>query len=181
MTETEQREPDNGKSRSLVGRLLIVAFMGAVVIAECMFAYLWLPSAEQVAAEIELVAQQAQAGANGNEEGQANEDILKAEVDLGSFSTTKHRMLTESTFRTDFHLWGTVAEDDLDEFNELFQRNENRFRNLVIVEIHDSEIDDLVDPGLGLIKRRILEKSNALLGKPLLRSVLFADFTFVEL
>ncbi len=57
----------------------------------------------------------------------------------------------------------------------------NRFRSQVIEEIRDSEISDLEDAGLGLIKRRFLEKSNALIGKPLLRSVVFADYTFVEL
>ena len=44
-----------------------------------------------------------------------------------------------------------------------------------------AKLSDLEDAGLGLIKRRILEKSNALFGKPLLRSVVFADYTFVEL
>ena len=39
---------------------------------------------------------------------------------------------------------------------------------------------DLADPGLGLIKRRILEKSNALLGKPLLRAVVFSEFSYME-
>ena len=42
------------------------------------------------------------------------------------------------------------------------------------------QIEDLTDPGLGLLKRRILAKSNDLLGKPLLRSVVFSDFSFVE-
>lgn len=51
----------------------------------------------------------------------------------------------------------------------------------MIVEIRNCEVGDLEDAGLGLIKRRFLEKSNALLGKPLLRSVIFADYTFVEL
>jgi flagellar FliL protein len=31
-----------------------------------------------------------------------------------------------------------------------------------------------------LLKRRILAKSNDLLGKPLLHSIVFSDFSFVE-
>jgi len=33
---------------------------------------------------------------------------------------------------------------------------------------------------LGLIKRKILEKSNRTLGKPLLQEILIPDFSFVE-
>jgi hypothetical protein len=33
---------------------------------------------------------------------------------------------------------------------------------------------------LGLIRRKILEKSNRTLGKPLLEEVIFSDFSLVE-
>ena len=39
---------------------------------------------------------------------------------------------------------------------------------------------DLTDAGLGLIKRRILETTNKTLGKPLLKGVVFSEFSFVE-
>jgi flagellar FliL protein len=181
MADSEQRENEQPKRSSTIGRFLIVAFMGAVVVSECLFAYFWLPSADEVAAQMQLVAQKAQADASGDQENSADQDESVIEVDLGTFTITNHRLLTESTFRTDFHLWGTIPEDQASEFEALFTRNKNRFRNLVIEEIHNSEVADLVDPGLGLIKRRFLEKSNALFGKPILRSVVFADYTFVEL
>ena len=181
MTDSEQQGNETTKSGSLIGRFLIVAFMSGVVMSECLFAYFWLPSAEEVAAQVELVARQAQINPDGSRANKEIQDDLVVEVDLGAFTITNHRLLTESTFRTDFHLWGTVPEEDVNEFNKLFQRNLNRFRNRVIEEIRNSEISDLEDAGLGLIKRRFLEKSNALLGKPLLRSVVFADYTFVEL
>ena len=50
----------------MIGRLLIVAFMGAVVMSECLFAYFWLPSADEVAAQVELVARQAKTNADGD-------------------------------------------------------------------------------------------------------------------
>ena len=184
MADSErQNETSSRKSRgSTLGRLLIVLFMGGVVAAECLFAYFWLPSKEQIAAEVQLIAQEAQDEANrdgGNEEEQG---VSTVEVDLGAFSTTKHEPRADSTFRTDFHLWGTVAEEDVEDFNELFAKNRNRFRNLVIQQIHTSKVEDLVEnPGLSLIKRQFLEKSNDLLGKRILRSIVFADYTFVEL
>ena len=180
MTDSEPQDAQPTKSGPLIGRLLIVAFMGAVVMSECLFAYFWLPSADEVAAQVELVARQAKTNADGTPANEEKQDTLAVEVDLGKFQITNHSA-SESTFRVDFHLFGTVSEEDLDEFNELFPRNSARFRNQVLEKIRDSKIADLEDAGLGLIKRRILEKSNALFGKPLLRSVVFADYTFVEL
>jgi flagellar FliL protein len=46
--------------------------------------------------------------------------------------------------------------------------------------LHGAESSDLTDSGLGLLKRRILEKTNRALGLPLLREVLFSKFSFVE-
>ena len=57
---------------------------------------------------------------------------------------------------------------------------QHRLRDQAIFEIRNCQIDDLTDPGLAVLKRRILAKSTDLLGKPLLRSVVFSDFSFVE-
>jgi flagellar basal body-associated protein FliL len=46
--------------------------------------------------------------------------------------------------------------------------------------VRGSEIEDLTDAGLGLIKRRILERTNKALGKPLIKNVIFSEFSFVE-
>ncbi|MFW6169472.1 MAG: hypothetical protein ACODAD_03210 [Planctomycetota bacterium] len=175
--EPQASEPKRGGS--VVGRLLIAGFMGAVVISECLFAYFWLPSADEVTARVENMAKNAQN--NGSREGREEEGGLAVEMDLGAFTITNHRLTSESTFRTDFHLWGTVRDSDKETFRKLFERNQNRFRNLVLEEIQNSERTDLTDAGLGSIKRRLLAKSNTLFGKPLLREVLFAEYTFVEL
>jgi flagellar FliL protein len=47
-------------------------------------------------------------------------------------------------------------------------------------EIRNSRVEDLTDPGLALLKRKILAKSNELLGKLLLKAVLFSDFSYIE-
>jgi flagellar FliL protein len=51
----------------------------------------------------------------------------------------------------------------------------------VIVTLRGAEVNDLTDAGLGLLKRTILEKTNAILGKPLLKLVVFSDFSFVQM
>jgi flagellar FliL protein len=177
---TEPKTKTNTKT-SMLARFLIAAFMGSVVAAECLFAYFWLPSASEVAAQMGQIAEDAKASVEADQEHGKGEAETTVEVDLGSFTITNHRLLSEATIRTDFHLYGTVAEKEREEFATLFARNEKRFRDQVITEIRVCEVNDLEDPGLGLIKRRFLEKSNTLLGIPLLRSVIFADYTFVEL
>ena len=176
----EAAENENQKTGSMLGRLAIALFMGGVVGAECLFAYFWLPSEDEVTARAEQIVEEAKAAAS-KEEDTTDEEIVLVEVDLGRFTITNHRLPTEATFRTEFHLVGTVAKDDEDEFVKLLERNKHRFRDQIIVEVRNSEISDLEDAGLGLIKRRFLEKSNALFGKPLLRSMFFADYTFLEL
>jgi flagellar FliL protein len=50
----------------------------------------------------------------------------------------------------------------------------------VIVIVRSAEITDLTDAGLGLIKRKIMEKTNRMIGKSMLHSVIFSDFSFIE-
>ncbi len=179
MTESEPHTDEKQSGSSMIGRLLIVGFIGAVVISECVFAYFWLPSAEEVAQQVQLMATQAATDGTGDEASREDEALDTVEVELGKFAITNHRQ-TDTTIRIDFNLAGTVTEDDLDEFQELFERNENRFRDLVIQEILGCGIDDLEDSGLGLIKRKILEKTNRALGKPLLHEAIFSKFSFLE-
>ncbi len=179
MADTTSESNPPAKGISFVGRLMIAAFMGAVVLAECALAYLWIPSADEVMAKAEQRVQE-QAEQEAQEEEGTKDKVDVVEVELGRFSITAHRSASGTTLRVDFALVGTVAESDQEEFKELFDRNQYRFRDLVLVEIRNAEIADLTDPGLGLIKRRILEKSNTLFGKKILRSVFFSDYTFLD-
>jgi len=178
-------EPENTPASrprgSLLSRLFIVSFMGCVVAAECLFAYFWLPSAAEVTAQVEQLANEAKQAAEEKEANPEEATVPTVEVDLGKFSITNHQLPMETTYRTDFHLFGTVSEEEREEFAEFFARNEHRFRDQVIVEIRNCAVSELEAPGLDLIKRRFLEKSNALFGKPVLRSIIFADYTFVQL
>ena len=102
------------------------------------------------------------------------------EVDLGEFQVTAYQPVSSSTLFISFHLYGSVTERQVEEFNKRLEGNKHRIRDNVIVIVRSAEITDLTDAGLGLIKRRILETTNKALGKPLLQGVMFSEFSFVE-
>jgi flagellar FliL protein len=102
------------------------------------------------------------------------------EVDLGQFSLTTLQPASNTTLLVDFHLFATVASENESLANELIERHKHRVRDQVLTTVRSAEIADLTDPGLGLIKRQILEKTNRALGKPILQGVIFSDFLVVE-
>jgi flagellar FliL protein len=101
-------------------------------------------------------------------------------VDLGEFNVTAYQPASNTTLRIDFHLYGTVAAAEQKEFMTRLEENLHRFREQVIVTVRSSEITDLTDAGLGLVKRKIMDKTNRMLGKQLLQTIIFSDFSFIE-
>jgi flagellar FliL protein len=108
------------------------------------------------------------------------ESLDVREVNLGTFNITRFNPATNMTRVVDFELFGTVLAKDLPEFEHLFENSQARVREQVIMILHGAESTDLTDAGLGLLKRRILEKTNRVLGHSLIREVLFSKFNFVE-
>jgi flagellar FliL protein len=102
------------------------------------------------------------------------------EVELGSYTITRFNPATNTTLAIDFELYGAVLADDAGDFHHHFENSKARIREGVNMTLHGADSKDLTDAGLGLIKRRILEKTNRALGQPLLKEVLFSKFSFVE-
>jgi hypothetical protein len=121
---------------------------------------------------------------HGDEEGHGEEAsgpvTGEREMDLGQFTLTSFQPASGTTLLVDFHLYVIVRAESAGKFKALYERNQHRIRDQVIVTVRSAEMEDLTDPGLGLIKRRILEKVNSGLGKRLAQEVIFSDFTFVE-
>jgi flagellar FliL protein len=80
----------------------------------------------------------------------------------------------------DFELFGVVLAADEAEFTERFGLHAKRLNEQVTIAIRGMESTDFTDPGLGLIKRVVLEKVNRALGKPLVREAVFSEFAFIE-
>jgi flagellar basal body-associated protein FliL len=175
---TPERKP------AFFGKIGIFLFVAVVIAAECGVAYLYLPSVENAAAmagaalgEKPKPAAPAEPDPQKEKEAEAAEEM---EVDLGQFSVTAFQPASNNTLRIDFHLYGTLNPKVEKEFLRLKEENLHRFRDQVIVTVRSAEIADLTDAGLSAIKRKILEKTNRLLGKSLLRSVIFSDFSSIE-
>jgi flagellar basal body-associated protein FliL len=177
----------------MIKPILVSVFVAIVILTECMFAYFLIPSSSDVEAWAKEKAQHtAPSESTGHGEsadaGHAAGDAHTAhapgehevEMELGKYNIVIHQPAANLTMRVNFHLIGTLPEKELASFETLFHHNEHRLRDQVIFEIRNSRVEDLVDPGLALLKRKILAKSNELLGQPVLRAVLFSDFSFIE-
>ncbi len=185
-------------------KVKIIAIVGIIVAVQCVLAFLFLPGGDAKADSKKDKA--AKAAENSEEHGPKATEAR--EVDLGQFNLTTFNPNSNTTLVIDFHLYGTVSaeheeveakgaeakkegekkaeggkageEPDNSKFGKLLKKSKHRFREQVIVIIRNAEMGDLADPGLGLIKRQILAKTNSLLGEPLLKEVIFSDFAVVE-
>jgi len=180
--EIEQTAQAASAGGGPMGKLLIAGFMGGVIVVECLLAYLFIPSAEEVAALAEqnmtkklpanLVADGTQTPADDGES--------SVEIVLGEYSMTVGQRNASTALRVDFHLAGIVLAEDESEFDNLMERFPARFRQIVLREVRSADREDFDDPELGLLKRRILEKSNNLFGRPVLKSLIVDDFSYIE-
>ena len=183
MADENQQEQEAAprSSGGLMGKLIMTGFMGAVILTECLIAYFWIPSADDIAAlaHKKMTDSMYKLKIEKDESGLIDQKKF-AEFDLGDFSITSHQAATNSAFRVDFKLFGTVDLENEEELETQFKQIEQRFREQVIFEIRNSDATDLDDPGLGLIKRRILERVNRLFGETLIETLGVSNYSWVE-
>jgi flagellar FliL protein len=182
MPEIDSPEP---KPRSsLVRKLMLMFFMLAVIGGECAAAYLltsaYRPSGVAIAAgPLKPVAGPAKPAKETEDAAEKNQ-TEELEVDLGKFDVNSYQPKANTTSIIDFHLYATIASSDKSAFNASIELNKNRLRDQILVIVRSADLAELTEPGLGLLKRRILEKSNTILGKAFLRTIIFGDFSFTE-
>jgi flagellar basal body-associated protein FliL len=180
---TPSDPPVKAGKAGILGKLKVIAFVVVIIGLECGLAYLYLPTASQTAAmagvtpNAELEVKPAEPEVKEKEEEAVSDQV---EVDMGEFSVTAFQPVSNTTLRIDFHMFGTVAAANKNDFTKLMEENKHRFRDQILVTVRSAEITDLTDAGLGLIKRKILDKTNRIFGKPMLQTVIFSDFSFVE-
>jgi flagellar basal body-associated protein FliL len=174
-------------------KAVILGLILAVIGAECLFAFVYVTMATdksthpEPAAPAKPVKHEAAHGESHEKEhgkaGEHGEAPLageEQEADMGEFSLTAFQPAANITLLINFHLYGTIANEDAHFFAASYEANKHRVRDQVLTTIRSAEMADLTDPGLGLIKRQILEKTNRTLGKPVLQGIVFSDFVAVE-
>lgn len=163
----------------MIFRLLIGAFIAGIILLECFAAYLLIPSAKEVSEHAEAAVKE-QIAAEKNEHHHSDSDAVSVEFDLGKFRVSRYQPASNTTINVDFHLWATIKEESFEDFEHRFASSQHRFREQVIVITRNADVAELTDPGLALIKRQILEKTSTVLGKSLVQSIIFSDFSYVE-
>ena len=186
--EVDGEAEDGKKTRGGRGAMLKVGiFIAITLIFECTVAYFYFPSKAQIKLLMESRLADAaekdfeEEAQNESDESTADGDLADTEEALmGDFSITTHQRESNTTIRISFKLTGIIKSKDADEFIDLYEASEQRFREQVGNILRDSKVSDLMDPVLALIKRKILAKSNQTIGKPMLKAVVIADFSYIE-
>ncbi len=187
MAETETA-PEEVRPKGKSGLLTLVkavSVLSVLVVIQIAAASVFLPSASDTAETAEMIAS-ADAERDSKEEEVVEEEKevglsdKMVEVELGAYHVLTYDPVTGSSLNVDFDLFATVLEDEESEFYELYNANQQRVREQVLITVRGMEVTDFTDAGLGLIKRKILEKTNRALGKPLLHEAVFSKFSFIE-
>src|SRR5687767_1485312 len=106
-------------------KIVVVAVLVAVVIlTECMFAYLLIPSRTDLEKWANAKAAQAGHGEpGGHAQAKKHSEHPEIEVDLGKYNVVVHQPTANVSLRVSFHLIGTVSEKEHAEFEHLLEAN----------------------------------------------------------
>ena len=187
--QVEEKAKPKSQGPGLMTVIKAMAFISVIVLLEIAAASMIVPSKEEttkIASDLASanLDDESEAGDSGDSASEDNDPLLALgemnEVALGSFHVLSYNPDTGSKTNVDFELFATVLADEEGEFFDLFEANEQRIREQILVTLRGTELTDLTDPTLGLVKRKVLEKTNRALGKPLLHEAIFSKFSFEE-
>lgn len=105
-----------------------------------------------------------------------HDPVYFSEVDLGKYTVTQRREPAILYIR--FHLYGVVPDVHREQFLQLRKRHAERLRDTVRKAAQRCAVEELDDAKLGWLKSEMITSINHLLQAPLLRDVVFADFSF---
>jgi flagellar FliL protein len=163
-----------------------LAFVSVIVLIEVGAATAFLPTPEETRRIGEELARtpDGHEGEDGEhadgEHGEEEAHPSSHEVSLGVYHVVAFNPSTGASMNIDFELFGVVLATEEAEFAERYLLHEKRLNEQVTIAIRGMQSSDFTDPGLGLIKRVILEKVNRALGKTIIREAVFSEFSFAE-
>ena len=178
LAESEQAPAaEEGKSsRFKLGskKVKILAMLAGMMGVYAVVGYLFIPKpAEESSAE---ETEEGEGGAH------SEHGVSKVEVELGdgSFATTNEQAVTGISIQVRFKLFVTVAEKEQEEFQHLVEAHKNRINEAIIGIFRAASHDDLRDPELNVMKQKIREKVNRLLGTTAIIDVVFSGYSKME-
>ncbi|MDA7951166.1 MAG: hypothetical protein MPJ24_06725 [Pirellulaceae bacterium] len=173
-------EEPASKKKSFMKLVIAGGVIGIVVVVQLVIAFALIPSKDNLTQHIDGQLREGEPIKIVQTQLLEEDSQPTVEVDLGVFNFTAYQPNSKVNSHISFHIYGTVEEEHQINFTELLTRNERRFREQVIVTVRKSSPEELADPTLGLIKRKILDKTNRLLGKAMLKTIIFSDFSYTN-
>lgn len=172
---TEEAMP-GGKFGLNSKRLKLAALLVVVMSVQAAVFYWWVPRAGgSGGTDGDLIS-----GAGGNPDNSSN-SYETVESEVGKFSCTNSIADPGATIHINFELVVVVAEDQQAEFENLATDvHKNRIRQAVLEVARSANLDELSDPSLSTIKRRIGEEINKALDRSYVRQVIISDYSRME-
>ncbi|TWU26554.1 hypothetical protein Pla52o_04070 [Novipirellula galeiformis] len=181
MAETKEASNENTPPQKAgVGRGLVIAFVGVIVLLESAMFFLMVPSAEEVSAlaEAKLIKSVQKDEVEAAEK--ANDENEVMEIDLGTFGETFSPIDTEREYTIELRLYGLVRNKNAEAMKAELAEKQGRIRHAIRMKIRTSALTELQENQLGLLERRILTTSNHLLAEDYLLGVGFHDYQLRE-
>jgi len=101
-------------------------------------------------------------------------------AELGDFSIKIYDPITRTALRSDFHLEGNTVFDDQEKFDRFMQSNKLQFREQVTVAMRTCNVNDLANPDLKLLEKKLVSRVNRALGRNVLKSARITNHTLYE-
>lgn len=98
-----------------------------------------------------------------------------SEVEIGKFAVTQRHK--PAIFYIRFHLFAVVPDNLLDEFHRHLETYSERVRAEVRATTQKCELKKLNDPSLKWLKSELISSINHVIGEPILRDVVFSEFS----
>lgn len=173
---------DTGKTRRAIKPLHIAMLVVAIMATEGLIGW-WALSRSQNAAASEAGGK-GQAAADGEATEAANDkpapsgDVALKEVELGAFQLSLQTSAS-GALHVQLSLSATVPEELENEFHEMQERHKSRIRQSVLSIVRSSTQEDLADPSLSLIRRKIQDQLNRLLEKKYLVDIIVTEVSII--
>ncbi|MFN0199184.1 MAG: flagellar basal body-associated FliL family protein [Planctomycetaceae bacterium] len=129
------------------------------------------PAADPAAGETGTVEEEGVPAVPGSEQ---------LEVEIGNFNCSNNLAAPGSVLHISFKLAVTVPASEESNFEKAKNANKHRIQEAVIIVLRRSLLEDLNEPELGTVKRRLQESINKVLGKSYVKDIVITDIRMME-